>query len=83
MNPAELISDVYRLGLGYSVQWRFAPRNGLPFVACEWTPHLPSPRDLRRIDARYRASRDEFMEEVATRLGQRVLLAECDEGEAE
>lgn len=67
MNPLpKMTSDLHRVGGGYSVQ--FDTRSGV--LRCEWTPSVPSPRDLRRkVDMRkYEAARNAFCAELARRV---------------
>ncbi len=82
-NKNILISDQHRVGGGFSVQFRFnldymqMGEKIEPFT-CEWFPVFPSQRDLRRkLDLdKYRAARDQFIEEVALHLGGTVACIE-------
>ena len=49
-----IVSDLHRVGGGYSVQFITQhTEDGSPFISCEWSPHLPTPRELRRkVDIR-------------------------------
>lgn len=49
-----IVSDLHRVGGGYSVQFiTKRTDDGQPFISCEWSPHLPTPRELRRkVDIR-------------------------------
>ncbi len=70
-------SDWYRVGLGYRVQFDLKMHAGEPpRFDCSWEPHLPTPRDVRRILAggKYHRSRDEFMRAVATKVGGLVIV---------
>jgi len=49
-----IVSDLHRVGGGYSIQFiTKRTDDGQPFISCEWSPRLPSPREVRRkVDLR-------------------------------
>jgi len=66
-----IVSDLHRVGGGYSV--RFITQHtddGYPFISCEWTPTMPSARDLRRkVDMqRYGYALAQFVQAVTDAL---------------
>lgn len=73
-----LVSDLHRVGGGFSVQFHLRFDGGAPAIDCEWSPRVPTPRELRhKIDPkRYRAARHTFLEAVGQRVGGSVLCIE-------
>lgn len=65
-----LTGDYHRVGGGYSVQ--FTTRKGQ--LQCEWAPHVPSTREMRRkVDkARYESARNSFVKEMGRQLRPQV-----------
>lgn len=63
----KMSSDLHRVGGGFSVRFSTGGPQG---IQCEWTPSMPSPRDLRRkVDMRcYEAVRDAFIADLAKTL---------------
>jgi hypothetical protein len=64
------ISKTVRINATLSVEMTCGPGG---FV-CEWSPGPP--RKLTRNEIRYRQGRDDFLAEVAVRLGGNVVVAE-------
>lgn len=60
-------SDLHRVGGDFSVRFSTGEAQG---IQCEWTPSMPSPRDLRRnVDMRrYEAVRDAFIADLVKTL---------------
>lgn len=77
-----LVSDLHRVGGGFSVRFRLRFDGGAPALDCEWSPRVPTPRELRRkVDpTRYRAARHWFLEAVAQRFGGSVVCVEMSDG---
>ncbi len=69
---ARLGSDLHRLGAGFTVRFTASGAR----LAVEWTPRLPTRREFRRLQARYRSARDAFVGELAVREGGVALLLE-------
>lgn len=65
-----LASDTHRVGLGYAVQ--FTLSNG--HFQAEWTPHVPTARDMRRVHAKYTVARDQVIAEIARQCGAQSTL---------
>ncbi len=66
-----IVSDLHRVGGGYAV--RFITQHmddDSPFISCEWSPHPPTPRELRRkVDMRrYDHALAQFLQSVADRM---------------
>ncbi len=66
-----IASDLHRVGGGYAV--RFITQHmddGSPFISCEWSPYLPTPREMRRkVDMkRYDQALAQFLQSVAERM---------------
>lgn len=59
---SRVYSDLHRVGLGFSVQFSCTPKSfdGVVHVHAEWTPHMPTPRQMRRVAQRYEAALAEF-----------------------
>jgi hypothetical protein len=79
-----LVSDLHRVGGGFSVRFHLRFHGGAPALDCEWIPRVPTPRELRRkVDPkRYRASRHWFLEAVGQRFGGSVVCVEMPGGGA-
>ena len=77
-----LVSDLHRVGGGFSVQFYLRFDGGAPALYCEWSPRVPTPRELsRKVDPkRYRAARHLFLEAVAQRVGGSVVCVEMPDG---
>lgn len=76
---APIVSDLHRIGGGFSVQFILRLNGDKPAsLNCEWTPHVPTVREARRkIDPeRYRAARHVFLETVAENFGVTVVCIE-------
>ena len=74
----DLISDLYKVGGGYSVRFTFTPKSTDKIIdrfQCEWHPNLPANRDMRRKVSieKYRSARNQFLEDVAKRMGGALL----------
>ena len=77
-----LTSDLHRVGGGYSVQFFIRNgRGGSPRFEAEWSPVMPSARELRRkVDlTKYRKARELFLQELARHVGGNVLCLEAGE----
>lgn len=73
-------SDWHRVGAGFSVRFATGPSAGVE--ACvtrldvEWSPRLPTRRELRRVADRYRGARSHFIADLAARLGGCIVCVE-------
>ena len=65
-------TDWYRVGGGLSV--RFSLDSNC--VNAEWLPRLPTKREFRRVEDRYRKARFQFIEEIARQIGGTVACVE-------
>lgn len=67
----KLMSNVVKVGGGFSIQFSVRTFEGDDYVHCEWTPHLPSQRELRKcVDtARYQSALMKFTDHLTRRIG--------------
>lgn len=73
-----LISDITGVGGGYSIQFRYTPKadGGIGKINCQWFPHLPTDRDIRRkvSEEKYNEARRQFIHALCQRLGATITI---------
>ena len=65
-------TDWSRVGAGLSVRFSLESNR----VNAEWLPRLPTKREFRRVEDRYRKARFQFIEEIARQIGGTVACVE-------
>ena len=67
-----MASDMHRVGGGFAVRFTLTADR----IDVEWSPRLPTKREMRRVLPRYRAARDAFVAALAATRGVTALVVE-------